>query len=213
MAKAAKRRPDVDEQTDLGAAGRALGARIRALRRARKLTAKRVADRAGLSASFIGQIEAGIANPSMASLKRIADVLECQLPDLFDGNADQGAAPALPAGPSRISDVRIVRQDQRKMMTWPGSRGTAYLLTPDLRRKLEIFLSEREPGHDTGEDYSHEGEEFGLILDGRLEVRVSGEVHVLEEGDSIYFSSTYPHNFRVVGRRTRVLWVVTPPSF
>ena len=61
---------------------------------------------------------------------------------------------------------------------------------------------------------THEGEEFGFILEGRYESTVDGQVFVLEEGDSITYPSRLPHRGRAIGnQRVRTLWVITPPSF
>lgn len=192
---------------------KAIGQRLRELRRARSLTLKDIAEGAGLAQSFISQIEAGAANPSIASLQRIGKVLGLTLAELFnDPSADADGTGQPTADEER---ARVVRKDQRRLIRWPGSAGSAYLLTPDLRHKLEVFLNVREPGHTTGEEgYTHEGEEFGLILEGSYEVTVKDDTFVLEEGDAIYFSSRLPHRIRVLGRKPgRSLWVVTPPSF
>jgi len=100
------------------------------------------------------------------------------------------------------------------MLSWPGRSWKTYLLTPDLQRKLEVLLNELEPGDTFDEPYTHQGEEFGFVLEGSYEVTVGDEVFVLNEGDSISYSSSLPHKMRVVGTsRSRSLWVITPPSF
>ncbi|MBN0329064.1 cupin domain-containing protein, partial [Pseudomonas aeruginosa] len=60
------------------------------------------------------------------------------------------------------------------------------------------FLDETyPPGSDTGEEMlNHEGEEAGVLVDGRLELTVGSETYVLERGDSYYFESNKPHRFR-----------------
>ena len=83
-----------------------VGERLRAIRRLRRATLKTVADRAGLSESFLSQVERGRANASVASLKRIAAALGVNVADLFEpnGSADEEAARA----PSRGStDARV----------------------------------------------------------------------------------------------------------
>ena len=103
------------------------------------------------------------------------------------------------------------------MLVYPKSKLTLkeYLLTPDLNRKLEVLLSESKPGKEK-EDvwYNHEGEEFGLVLEGRYEVTVNDKTYILDEGDTIYFPGHLPHKMRAIGRkRSKTLWVITPPSF
>lgn len=54
---------------------REIGARIRALRQALKLTQAEVAERAGIDPSFYGQIERGANVPSLRTLFAVAGVL------------------------------------------------------------------------------------------------------------------------------------------
>lgn len=195
-----------------------LGRKLRTIRKRNRITLQRIADGADLSKSFVSQVESGLANPSIASLKKIANVLGIPLGALLDGEPAGEATTAAPPkrGPGDVvGEVRVVRRDRRKMVVWPGSGGKTYLLTPDLQRKLEVILSEMKPGDSSGEErYSHAGEEFGFVLEGRYEVTVGDQVFVLEEGDSIYYPSDIPHTTRVLGERpARTLWVITPPSF
>lgn len=77
-----------------------------------------------------------------------------------------------------------------------------------------MTLSVIQPGEGYGhEPYSHRGEEFGLVLSGTYEVTVEGKAYVLEQGDSIYFSSRLLHRTRALGDEpVTTFWVVTPPS-
>lgn len=193
-----------------------VGQQLKSIRRRKGMTLQQLAEMTDLSRGFIGQIEAGTANPSVGTLKKVADALGVPMGALFsDGGEQAGVASSLGANDAAsASEVRVVRKDCRKTLMWPGRPWKTYLLTPDLQRKMEVMLNELEPGDTFDEVYTHEGEEFGFILEGAYEVTVGDEVFVLEEGDSIYYPSRIPHKMRVVGdRRTKALWVVTPPSF
>lgn len=196
-----------------------LGTKLKEIRRARGITLQDVARETGLSKSFVSQVEAGDANPSIASLKKIADALTIPLAALFQtqsNGVDTGAQDRFEAGTHAVNDVRVVKKDQRKMLVWPGQYGSkTYLLTPDLQRKLEVTFAELNPGHDSGLDtYSQHGEECGFVLEGTLEVTVCDQVYVLEAGDSISFSSHQQHRIRVLGETlTKTVWVITPPSY
>ncbi len=71
------------------------------------------------------------------------------------------------------------------------------------------------PGADTGaEMLTHDGEETGILLEGRLELVVGNEIFILEEGDSYYFESTRPHRFRnPFDRPARLISAATPSNF
>ena len=67
-----------------------LGVRIRALRERRGLSLRVVAERAGVSESFVSQIERGVASPSVASLRALADALGESIASFFDGSEPVG---------------------------------------------------------------------------------------------------------------------------
>jgi mannose-6-phosphate isomerase-like protein (cupin superfamily) len=78
------------------------------------------------------------------------------------------------------------------------------------------FLTEiYPPGADTGEEMlTHEGEETGILVEGRLELVVGLETFVLEAGDSYYFESTKPHRFRnPFDAPARLISAATPANF
>jgi transcriptional regulator with XRE-family HTH domain len=193
-----------------------LGSKLKEVRRGKQITLQEVARETGLSKSFISQVEAGGANPSIGSLKKIADALAVPLAELFESEAN-GTDPGARAHPDgdrdRPNDVRVVRSNRRKMLVWPGEDSKHYLVSPDVQRKLEVTFNELQPGYDS-EVISHHGEECGFVIEGMLEMTVGGETFVLNAGDSIYFPSHLPHRERVLGDDlTRTFWVNTPPTY
>lgn len=178
-----------------------LGRRIRTLREEHGRSLREVAEGAEVSESFLSQVERGVASPSVASLRRIAEALGESVASFF-------------AGPS--SSGRVVRAGRRRRLVHPSRKWEDVLLTPRESRKLQIILSRIEPGAGSGnEPYSHESdEECVIVLTGRLEFWVEDERFELEEGDSLLFESRRPHRNRNPGpSRAEVLWVITPPSY
>ena len=81
-------------------------------------------------------------------------------------------------------------------------------------RRMQPFYTVIEPGGGTREDYSHHGEEFGLVLEGELTLKVGEETYRVRAGSSFYYPSSLPHSWTNEGKRPcRVVWVVTPPSW
>ncbi|WP_158542868.1 helix-turn-helix domain-containing protein [Phytoactinopolyspora halophila] len=198
-----------------------LGRRLRSIRQAQGYSLQNIAEQAGLSKSFVSQLELGHTAASLGTLKRICAVLDIPVwallddePDKPGGPGEPGDAPGARDGESGSGSVAIVRHDRRKVRRYPGSDTEISLLTPDLDRKIEVTLSVLQPGEGYGhETYTHRGEEFGLVLSGTYEVTVDGVAYVLEEGDSIYFSSRLPHRTRALGDTpVTTFWAVTPPS-
>ena len=179
-----------------------LGQKLRHIRKSNGQTLKDLAEATGLSYSHISQIERGQADPSINSLRRIAETLGITLASLFD---DQ-----------RSSDSTIlVRRDQRRVLTATGSQVKQELLAVRRPRQMEPMWTEVDPGGGSGSGfYSHDGEEFGILLAGTLRVWVGDEEFTLEAGDSMYFDSTVPHRFANHGETKAIMvWVVSPPTW
>lgn len=179
-----------------------VGVTIHRLRTARGLSLKDLAARSGLTQSFLSQVERDLTSPSVASLRKVAQAFGVPLAALFQG----------PAAPSD----RVVRRAERRQLVHPGKQWRDYLLTPNLKGKLQVILSVIEPGGGSGDEpYAHDSdEECVVILHGQLDFWVGADRYLLEEGDSIVFESRIPHRNRNPGpARTEVLWITTPPSY
>jgi len=178
-----------------------LGPRIRSLRQARQVTLRELAERAGVTESFLSQVEREVTSPSIASVQRIARALDLGIADLFVDDVPLG---------------RVVRRADRRRIVYPGLNATDEFLTAGREGRLQVILTTIEPGGGTGDEaYTHESdEEVVIVLEGRLDLWVGDEHHVLEEGDTITHSSRQPHHNRNPGPgRAVVLFCSTPPSF
>ena len=179
-----------------------VGERLRAIRRLRRATLRSIADRAGLSESFLSQVERGKANPSVASLTRIAAALGVHVADLFE--PDQARA-----------DPRVLKRARRPTLAF-GKLGRKQLLTPRPLDQLEVIAVELDPGGSTGDEpYVHgDSEELIVVLAGRVHVQLGEHVYELERGDSIDYRSSTPHRVTNAGDDVaEVIWVISPPSY
>ncbi len=178
-----------------------IGASLRVVRRRRGKTLRQVAEAAGVTESFLSQVERDIASPSIATLRRIAVALGTSIGVLLDE--------AGPAG-------QLVRATDRRVVNYPGLHARDEFLTDGSGGRLQVIMSVVEPGGGTGpESYSHESDEECLIvLEGTLDLWVGTEQHRLQTGDAIRYSSRLPHRNENPGPDTaRILFVITPPSF
>lgn len=165
------------------------------------MTLRGVAQRAGVTESFLSQVERDVASPSIATLRRIALALGESIGELLDDAGPHG---------------QIVRAEERRVVTYPGLSARDEFLTDGSNGKLQVILSVIEAGGGTGaEAYAHESDEECLVvLEGSLELWVGEESYRLAEGDSIRYSSRLPHRNRNPGPgASRVLFILTPPSF
>jgi len=78
-----------------------------------------------------------------------------------------------------------------------------------------LLLHERyAPGSTSGLALSHCAHEAGVVIQGRIELRVGETSQVLEAGDGYYFDSRLPHTFRnVSGSESQIISAVTPPTY
>jgi quercetin dioxygenase-like cupin family protein len=93
--------------------------------------------------------------------------------------------------------------------------GATYeMLCPDMQHRIE-FLSITYPVGGGSEDfYSHDGEECGVVVEGRFRGIVGDQEFVLEAGDSVYYASSIPHRWENAGDvEAKAIWAITPPSF
>ena len=177
-----------------------LGNRLRARRQELGLSLRELAERVGLTASFLSQIERDLASPSIESLRKISNALEVPIFHFL-------------VEPDAKSPV--VRRDERALLKLPDSNLTYQLMTPDLNRKMEVFLAEREPGEEKITiPLRQHTEEFIYVLQGQLEIELGEEVYLLGPGDSTSFDGPMLRRLAATGDETlRFISVITPPIF
>jgi transcriptional regulator with XRE-family HTH domain len=201
-----------------------LGQKIRKERLKNQLTLEQFSQKTGLSKSFLSQVERGLAEPSITSLKKISKQLGFSVVNLFQdentpdpswdysnfGQKYNGKRPLYVNGPE------VVRSDKRKRLALPGSNVVYDLLTPDMKRQLEVMYMRVSRGESSGTEpmLDPPGEKIGIVLKGSIEVTIGNQIFELGEGDSIYYPTDMPHSWRALeGDSIEVIWIMTPPSF
>lgn len=178
-----------------------LGQQLKILRQRRGLSQRKLAQLAGVSNATVSLIEHGRTDPSMGLLRKILDTLGVSFAEFF-------------ATDTRGKEQYFYTRDELSEI---GSGPISYLqVGSDLSdSQLQILYERYRPGADTGQSMlSHEAEEGGIVLQGRLEVTVGDRVQVLAPGDAYRFNSRLPHRFRNAGNEECVLVsACTPPSF
>ena len=178
-----------------------LGARLQVLRRRRGLSQRRLAALAGVSNATVSLIENGRTDPSTGLMKRILESLDVSFAEFF-------------ADDSHISEQYFYSHDELREIS--GGLISYLQVGSDLSDgQLQILYERYRPGADTGQSrISHEAEEGGIIIEGRLEVTVGDRVQILSAGDAYRFNSRIPHRFRNIGKEDCVVVsACTPPSF
>lgn len=181
-----------------------IGPQLRELRKKKGLSLRELAAKTGLAASLISTLERTSMGASAASIHKLAAYFGTTATELSAQNNGGGYQ-----GKSSVT-----RSDEAR---------TVPLLGPDIRIEQRVQPGAMmdcqkwtlQPGAQSEEAYSHEGEEFIYVLRGLLEIILdSQERHLLYPGDSIYFESNRSHFWRNPGEEETILiWVNTPPTF
>ncbi|MGV3552253.1 MerR family transcriptional regulator [Rhizobium sp.] len=187
-------------EADGHAGDKAIGPKLRHLRREMGCTLEKVAEKTGIAVSLLSTFERTSQGLSFKALHDLAEFCGTTIPVL--------------TGQAEAEGESLVRNGE--WTAWPptSSGVTVQNLTTD-QRQMECHRFQLAPGASSEGAYSHEGEEFLHLLAGSLEIVLDGDQFFqLREGDSFYFESRRPHSWRNAhDGDTIVIWVNTPPTF
>lgn len=179
-----------------------LGARIKNARTRKRMTLKALSARASLSESFLSQLERGLTQASISSVRRIAEALEIQVSDLFDT--------------TETADAHLVRRADHPRISF-GDGATKVLLTGQRNlQNIEVLQAIIEVGGSTGVNaYAHgDSEELLVVLSGAVKIEVGDEVHHLARGDTLSYLSSQPHRLiNAADEPSELIWIISPPSY
>lgn len=191
----------VASELDSGAVhGPTLGTRIRALREAMDLSLRDLAERSGVSAPMLSQVERGETSPTVQLAARIASGLELRLSQLL--RLDEDGA------------VTIVRRAERRKGPMSAGGHSYEILTPPLPgQRAELSSHTLAPGALTGgpgDPPMHEpgSRESALVQSGTVVLVCDRQCHELAAGDCVTFDADLPHHFENPGREEAVLLAV-----
>jgi transcriptional regulator with XRE-family HTH domain/quercetin dioxygenase-like cupin family protein len=191
-----------------------LGSRLKEMRLKAGLTLRELARQADVSPSFVSQIENGKSQPSVATLYTFSRLLGVTVDELFvdvsqpepplvEGwGPDGDKNPTNAWHPSEYSNrVSVVHPAHRSHLDMAdGVVWERLAATPEHAVTfMKIVYAPGATSTAGGDLVSHDGYEYGYVLEGTLEVTVGGELFTLHVGESLGFDSTIPHVLRNVG--------------
>ena len=179
-----------------------IGRHVRELRRRRQLSSRELATRAGISHSTISLIERDRMSPSIDTLGAVVEALGTTLVEFFAGLR------------STYRTSPVYRPEDFVEIGNPEEISYRVIGFNQPARKMQVLMETYAPAADTGAIFSHDAQESGLVLQGRIELTVGDQVWELAEGDGYYFDSNLPHRFRNIGPDVaRIISAITPPSY
>lgn len=180
-----------------------IGEDIRALRRARGMTLAELAAALGRSVGWLSQIERGLATPSVDDLGRIAAQFGRSISFFFRTAAQRPEEQGL-----------IVRAGERSRIGSAESGLTEELLSPGLGGSFEIIRSVFAPhARAKGLRGPSEKEDGGVLVAGRLILRIGAQSFELAPGDSFQFKGAEYAWENPGSEPAEVIWVVSPPIY
>ena len=177
-----------------------LGLRVRALREAMDLSLRDLAERSGVSAPMLSQVERGETSPTLQVATRIAAGLELRLSQLL--RLDEDGA------------VTVVRGGERRKGPTPVAGHSYEILTPPLPgQRAELSRHRLAPGAVTGgpgDPPRHEpgSRETALVERGTVVLYCDGQRYELLDGDCVTFDADLNHHFENPGPEEAVLLAV-----
>ncbi len=178
-----------------------LGAHIKGKRNDLGMSLRDLAAATGLSATFLSNLERGIANPTLDSLRKVSNALNT--PILYMANTIRETSP-------------VVHKAQRRQLNLSAGHLRYEILTPTLNKKMVLFEAKvcSEDGNIVVGPLAEPTEECLVMLSGRISVCLSGQSYELEAGDSIYFEGRSLESITVVGDgEATYISAITPPVF
>ena len=174
-----------------------LGQRMRERRVQLGLTLNDLADKVGVTSSFLSYVERDTVNPSLGSLARIAEELGIPLAYFF---ADE------------FVRTQVIREGERAVLRFTKAAVRYELLTRYPGCRFGCMIGYLEPGastFDTPQNYPQE--ECILVLSGSLEVQIGVDIYILKQGDSVHFDGLIPHKITSFGEEEAIFLMVVSP--
>lgn len=178
-----------------------LGKKIVEFRKQKGFTIKQLAERTTVTASLLSQIERGLADPSLNTLRMISSALDIPMFNLFIEAVD-------------TKDL-IVRANSRKQIAFPSDNAEYALLSPDLSGAIEMVLMKLpSKTHSVRNLMAHTGEEVAYVHQGEVVLHLADRVEILRVGDSVKFPPGVKHKWENKGDTdVQIIFAITPPTF
>ena len=168
-----------------------LGEKIKELRNKQGLTQEELADRAELSKGFISQLERDMTSPSIATLEDLLQCLGTTLGEFFMEEQEEEQIVF-------TEEDFFVKKDEeyKNQIKWIIPNAQKNCMEP-----IHLIL-----------DNPHEGEEFGYVLKGKVEIHLGKRSYIAKKGDAFYYKADKTHYLKGI-EQTELIWVTSPPSF
>lgn len=175
-----------------------IGKRLRQLRTKNSLTLEELASRTELTKGFLSQIENDLTSPSIATLSDIVEALGYDMSTFFKSEKTEQIV--------FTNDDYFIDEQEEFTLNW---------IVPNAQKnEMEPILLEINSGGSSNTIEPHEGEEFGYVLQGEIDLCYGEDTLRVKEGQTFYITGNKSHNLINNSKESaKVIWVCTPPVF
>jgi len=178
-----------------------IGKKVRTLRKGLNLSLVELSQKSGVQLATLSRMEHHKMVGTLQSHLKIAKAMGVEVTELYSDIVPEGKM------------VTVGRKPVEPDMYMDSHKSSYELLTNQVMdKKLMPILLKIEPGGKTTREQQRAGsEKFIFVIDGKVEVGISGKTYQLSKGNTLYFKASLPHHFTNIGKLTaRVLSVLTP---
>lgn len=175
-----------------------IGRKLKQYRLQLDLTQEELAQRTELTKGYISQLENDLCSPSIATLQDILNILGVSLQEFF----------------TEPQVEQVVYTPSDYFVSHNGDGTNTWLIPNSQTKEMEPIILTLPQGASCDERYPFEGEEFGYVLEGEVEILAGKERYKLKAGDSFSINGKRQHTIKNTNKsESKVLWVTTPSNF
>jgi transcriptional regulator with XRE-family HTH domain len=176
-----------------------IGKRVRELRNENGMSLRELGKLAGVTASFLSQVENDQVSPSLSSLQSIATALNVPMFSLLNDT---------PSG-------NVVRADEARRITFEEPNISYDILTTDFTRQMMTYRIHIAPyAKRVAQPLAKPTEQWMHVIQGKMQIEIGDETYCLEKNDTVYYDGDLLREFGSVSDdHLIVLCCITPPVF
>jgi len=176
-----------------------IGHKIKQLRIRKNLTLEELASRCELTKGFLSQLENDLSSPSISTLEDILEALGSSLSEFFSEDK---------------SPTQVVFREEDFFVDERENFTIDWIVPNTQKNEMEPILITIPEGGESFEMEPHQGEEFGMVIDGAVQLIVGDNCYSVKKGETFYLNGKEFHKIVNKNKKdAKVLWVSTPPLF
>lgn len=162
-----------------------LGNKIKVLRKSRGITLQQLSEATDLSMGYLSNLERDTTSPTISSLLKICEVFNIDISSFLS---------------PLIEEKILVKKDERREMFYSDTSKVKFEAISEKKGALKGYCITIKPGGNYGEvSRGHIQDELCMVIQGSMEIYVSEEKYILNEGDTIYIAANAPHQYKNIG--------------